>query len=68
MATEYTDHTKETLDEAIATTGLDLKVRYWNNQYHVLIGERHIFCGEEYECQAYLQGASCLIREMNKSK
>lgn len=68
METEYTYHTKETLDEAIAATGLDIKARYWNSQYHVLVGERHIFCGEEYECRAYLQGASDLVSQMNKSK
>lgn len=62
MESPYTQKSASTLEEARKETGLDFVMRFWNRQFHVLIKDRHVFCGYEYECQAFLQGASAAIK------
>lgn len=62
----YTYHTFEIIDEIWHTTDLDLKVDYWNLQHHVLIGKRHVFCGTECECRAFMEGMLQMVK-LNKA-
>lgn len=55
-ATTYTAHTAEVITDAKEATGLNIEVKYWNNQHHVLVNSRHVYAASETNCQSFLEG------------
>lgn len=61
MDTAYKFLATDLVEEASQVTNLQFEVKYWNNQFHVLVDSRHRFAGDVSECKAYLSGVIAVV-------
>lgn len=62
--TSYTTHTAELIAEANEATGLDIEIKHWNNQHHIIINGRHTYADKETNCQSFLMGMIATIKNI----